>query len=105
VRSFRQEFPKSVKEQAYERSGGKCEHCYQAFDGRVPHYDHYPIAAALGGPGTLSNCRVLCIKCHRHITANVDAPRIAESKRIEEKRKGIRGRKWNWPKRSVKGVF
>lgn len=90
MRSARQEFPKSIKEQAYDRCGGRCEHCHQDFAGRVPHYDHYPIAASLGGPGTLANCRALCSKCHRHITATIDAPRIAEAKRIEEKRKGWR---------------
>lgn len=101
MRSYRNEFPKAIREQAYARSEGKCEHCRQSFDGRTPHYDHYPIAAALGGPATLENCRCLCVKCHRHITATVDAPRIAKAKRLEEKRAGLRKPKYQWPKRSL----
>jgi len=99
MRSTRAEFSKAVREAAYARCEGRCEHCRMCFAGRVPHYDHYPIAAALGGPATLENCRCLCVKCHRHITATIDAPRIAKAKRIEEKRIGVRQRKYQWPSR------
>lgn len=102
MRSARQEFPKSVKEQAWERCGGCCEDvaCQgaQILDGA--HYDHI-IPAALGGEGTLENCQVLCAWHHRRKTKAEDMPRISKAKRILEKRAGLRRRKYQWPKRSM----
>jgi len=81
----RQEFTTSVKEAAFERSGGICEcGCKLPIQGR-PDYDHYPKPAALGGPGTLDNCRVLDRKCHAKITREKDIPAIAKGKRIVRK--------------------
>lgn len=86
----RSEFPKSVKLAAFERCRGRCEcGCGLKILGGV-HYDHYPIPAALGGPGTLENCRVLMIKHHRMITAETDIPAISKSDRIYQKRAGVR---------------
>lgn len=87
---MRQEFPKSVKLAAFERCAGRCEcGCGLKIIG-TPHYDHYPIPAAINGPGTLDNCRVLDPKHHRQITAEKDIPEIAKSTRIYEKRIGAR---------------
>jgi hypothetical protein len=55
-----------------------------------PHYDHWPVPAALGGPGTLENCRVLDPKHHKQITDSKDIPAIAKSKRVADKRIGLR---------------
>lgn len=89
----RQEFPKSVKIDAFERSGGRCEcGCGLKIIG-TPHYDHFPVPAALGGPGTLENCRVLDPKHHRQITAETDVPAISKSTRIAEKRMGLRDKR------------
>lgn len=87
---MRQEFSKSVKLAAWERSGGSCE-CGCGFKilGRA-EYDHYPVPASLGGPATLENCRVLDKKHHRQITAEKDQPELAKSQRVFEKRIGAR---------------
>lgn len=86
----RQEFSKAVKLAAWERCGGRCEcGCGIKILGR-PEYDHWPVPASIGGPGTLDNCRVLDKKHHRQITAEKDIPEIAKSDRIFEKRIGVR---------------
>lgn len=90
MRSHRDEFPKSVKAEALARCGGICEcGCGLAIQG-TPHYDHYPVPAAIGGTGTLDNCRVLDPKCHKRITDTKDIPAIAKTNRIREKRLGFR---------------
>ncbi len=90
--SKRDEFPKKIKIAAFERAGGRCEcGCDLKIIG-IPEYDHYPVPAALGGMGTLDNCRVLSRKCHRRITAEVDVPAIAKSKRGYEKRLNVRAK-------------
>jgi len=73
------EFPDSVVEQAWTRSGGKCE-CVRTTHGHTGRcnkelYKHrrgerdseycwetHHISAS--GEGTLSNCEILCCKCH-----------------------------------------
>ena len=90
MRSHRAEFPRNVKEQALERCGGRCEcGCMLMIQG-TPIYDHFPVAAALGGPGTLANCRVLDPKCNKLITSKTDIPAIAKTHRIRDKRIGLR---------------
>lgn len=100
MRSERAEFPKSVKETIWLRANGCCELCHQPFGQRRPHYDHHPIAAALGGPGTADNGRALCPPCHRQVTKEEDLPRITKAKAIEEKRAGLRRpkQKFGWRK-------
>lgn len=90
MKSARSEFPRSVKESLWLRADGHCEACGQAFAGRTPHYDHYPIPAALGGPGTIENGRCICVSCHRAITRAEDLPRISKAKKIERTRAGLR---------------
>ena len=88
----RDEFPKKVKIAAFERANGRCEcGCGLKIIG-IPEYDHYPVPAALGGPGTIENCRVLSRKCHRRITAEGDQPAIAKSTRGYEKRLNARSK-------------
>lgn len=95
----RAEFSKQTKLQAWDRCGGRCEcGCRLKVIG-TPIYDHYPIPAALGGPATLDNCRVLDPKCNRRITYGHDIPAIAKSQRGFEKRIGVRKTKRPFPKR------
>jgi len=94
----RAEFSKSVKLAAWERCGGRCE-CGCMLKIITPEFDHYPVPAGIGGPGTLENCRVLDKKCHRRITSTVDVPAIAKSTRIFEKRIGLRKSRRPMPKR------
>lgn len=89
----RDEFPKSVKLQAWERCNGRCEcGCGWKILG-TPHFDHYPVPAAIGGPGTLENCRVLDPKHHKTITDTKDIPAIAKTHRVRDKRLGLRSSK------------
>ena len=95
---MRQEFSKSTKLQAWLRCGGFCE-CGCMLKITMAEYDHWPIPAALNGPNTLDNCRVLRRKCHRRITAEHDIPAISKSQRIYEKQAGLRKTKRPFPKR------
>lgn len=86
----RDEFPKSVKLAAWQRCGGYCEHpaCRRKIMGGAI-YDHL-VPTSLGGPSTLSNCRVTCKRCDRLKTYQHDIPAIAKCKRIENRRAGLR---------------
>lgn len=92
MRSQRDEFPASVKVAAFERADGKCEMCTKKIVS-IAIYDHYPVPAAIGGTGTLSNCRVLCRRCNDDVTNTKDKPAIAKTKRIAETRMGLRAPK------------
>ena len=118
----RAEFPRFVKRTAFERSGGFCEamgkvyglapgvRCNAPLMHRV-EYDHYPIAAAAGGPGTLENCVAVCRTCHRWKTGHFDRPILAKHKRVRDRHLGIKddwvsfptNRKGPW-KRGLNGV-
>ena len=92
----RAEFPKSVKLAALARAMDKdghirCEGCGQRIAaGNGPEY-HHNIEAAIGGPNTLNNVIVLCIRpCHKSITATHSIPQVAKTKRIANKRANIK---------------
>lgn len=71
-------FSETVKDEAFKRSGGRCE-CTRQHPGRTdaPHHggrcartftrqgswEAHHITA--GGPDTLSNCEALCVTCHQ----------------------------------------
>ncbi|MFQ5574093.1 MAG: HNH endonuclease [Terriglobia bacterium] len=71
-------FPETVKDQAFARSGGRCECRRQHARQNTPHHDsrctklfarhgeqweaHHIMT---GGPDTLSNCEALCLACHK----------------------------------------
>lgn len=93
MRSERQEFPRPVREALWLRAAGHCEVCHQSFAGRRPHYDHYPVPAALGGEGTIENGRCICVTCHRIVTRETDMPRISKAKRSEADRAGFTNRR------------
>ena len=74
-------FSVKTKDVAYIRSGGRCE-CTRQHIGRndAPHHGgrcptkftrygsweaHHKIAVSSGGSDNLSNCEVLCTKCHQ----------------------------------------
>lgn len=93
----RSEFTDKTKKAAFGRSGGHCETCGSKIVG-VAEYDH-AVPCAVGGTNDLSNCRVLCRKCHRVKTSERDVPQIAKSTRIYEKRAGLRRSRRPFPKR------
>ncbi len=69
-------FSETVKDEAYKRSGGRCECTRQHVGKDAPHHggrcsktftrhgawEAHHLAA--GGSDTLSNCEALCIACH-----------------------------------------
>jgi hypothetical protein len=46
------------------------------------HFDHYPIPHAQDGPDEPWNLRPLLVAAHHEVTAKVDVPQIAKTKRI-----------------------
>ena len=78
----RKEFSTKTMDQAYARSGGRCENkaCGAVLRPGKFHYDHI-LPDALGGKPTLANCHVLCIGCHKAKTAREDVPRIRKADR------------------------
>lgn len=97
---MRREFSTKVRDQAYERSKGRCEKCGAEFAGRRCEYDHR-IPCALGGEPTLENCDCVCPVCHRQKTSTQDIPAISKCKRIIAKTANIKPRR-QWPKRKVR---
>ena len=102
----RKEFPKSVKDAAWDRCDGFCERkdCTREIERHEAEFDHV-LACGLGGDATLANCEVLCPKHHRQKTGTHDIPRMAKADRARakimegKKRKsrpipGSRGTKW-----------
>ena len=68
-------FSDSVKDEAFKRSGGRCEctrahpshsgrRCATTFTRHGRWEAHHKTAVASGGTDSLSNCEALCIPCH-----------------------------------------
>ena len=68
------EFPDSVKDAAFRRSGGQCEcmrsshshagRCKTTVTRYSAEYNHVPVDPKIGAD-TLANCEVLCVTCHK----------------------------------------
>jgi 5-methylcytosine-specific restriction endonuclease McrA len=74
-------FSVETKDEAYKRSGGRCECTRQhSFISDAPHHGgrcrntfsrqgkweaHHKLSVSHGGDDSLSNCEVLCPKCHQ----------------------------------------
>lgn len=86
---MRVEFTNPTKRDAFMRCAGKCEGCGFKLRSGEAHYDHIT-PTWLSGDNSLSNCQVLCIKCHRVKTSNRDVPMIAKTKRQRDREQGIR---------------
>lgn len=78
-------FSSTVIENAWKRSGGRCECCRSTCGhgnrrcNKMLNWDahgkdnasggweaHHKVAVASGGSDALSNCEILCIACHRN---------------------------------------
>ena len=78
---MRDEFPRKVKRQAFERAKGHCEMCTaKLYPGKF-EYDHRT-PCDLRGLASLENCVVACTSCHKEKTRKDDVPRIAKGRRI-----------------------
>ena len=58
-------FSDTTKDQAFRRSGGRCENCGTSVTRHGAEY-HHKHSVAAGGHDGLSNCQVLCVSCHRN---------------------------------------
>ncbi len=94
---MRLEFTAATKREAWLRSGYACEgilengeRCNISLRQKAKEFDH-DIACWFAGANDLSNCRVLCIPCHKAKTRK-DARLIAKSRRISDRHNGIRKR-------------
>ena len=65
-------FPESVIERAWQRSGGECEVCnkklsrYNHNEGEWGAWEaHHITPQSKGGDDSLSNCKILCLDCHK----------------------------------------
>lgn len=94
---MRAEFTDKTKLARFKHANGHCEVCTQKILGTA-EYDH-AVPAAIGGGNDFENCRCLCSKCHAVKTRKTDVPQIAKSKRIYEKRAGLRKTKRPFPQR------
>ena len=88
----RKEFARAIKRAAFERSGGYCELCGSKLKG-PPEY-HHRLEAYLAGDeaATLENCVVADKHCHALVTKS-RRPEIDKTRRLADKRMGIRKRK------------
>lgn len=110
----RKDFPRAVKREALERSGGLCEgwgmsvgllgttRCNFPF-GTAVRYDH--VDAIDNQNVSLDNCQCLCVTCHAYKTNKLDIPKHAKVKRISDKHHGITSPKKPWPKRKMGETF
>src|SRR3954471_474989 len=66
-RPRREPIPRAVRRAVWERDGGACVACGEAFE---LQFDHV-IPVALGGASTVENLQVLCGPCNRRKSASV----------------------------------
>jgi 5-methylcytosine-specific restriction enzyme A len=74
------DFSPKIKDQEWERAGGKCRACGIAIGTKAKEYDHI-LPFGLGGKSELANCALLCKPCHDDKTAREDVPRIRKADR------------------------
>lgn len=107
---MRAEFTKQTKRDALKRAQGKCEavgewyglpmgkRCEMPLSYGV-EFDHV-ILDANSKDNSLENCAAVCKKCHGIKTRTRDTPTAAKTLRQQDKNLGIKGRGYDWPKRS-----
>lgn len=86
-------FPKSVREEALIRSKRHCCIC-EEFCGRATDV-HHIIQEAVGGPNTLDNAVVLCLRCHSEVGHYNPLHPIGNKYSINEVRER-RDKWWEW---------
>ena len=87
----RLEFTRKTMRQAFERAGGRCEHCgIELRDGMRREYDHR-VTDYMEGGNSLDNCQLLCQNCHSAKTGD-DRKDIAKTERVLYRRAGTRGK-------------
>jgi hypothetical protein len=92
MRERRYNFSDKTKREAWARCDGLCEGCANPIRaGNGPEYHHRYLPATEPGSDYLENCMVLCSRpCHRVITDTETTPKRAKTKRVSDKRIGLR---------------
>ena len=85
---MRQNFPARVRVARFKMCGGMCEGCGAKLFPPKLAYDHDNPDGLTGEP-TLTNCRVVCLPCHKTKTAK-DQADIARAKRREARHLGAK---------------
>ena len=57
-------FSEEIKRQALARASNRCEKCGRAVTMSTSHA-HHMTSVDSGGKDILSNCKILCIPCHK----------------------------------------
>jgi 5-methylcytosine-specific restriction endonuclease McrA len=69
VKGVEMAFPQSVVDQAWVDANGHCERCglelLKGSRGSESKYGWEAHHKTAGGPDTLSNCEILCQRCHK----------------------------------------
>ncbi len=97
----RAEFSRRTKLEAFERAKGRCETCGSKIISGA-EYDHI-IEDTLTHDNSLSNCRVMCSKCHAVKTKH-NRPEIDKTRRILKKRAGIKPKGRPLPGTKASGI-
>lgn len=92
----RQEFTAKVKAQAFQRCGGKCEHCSNKLLRGDINYDHKISDKILRDHGISStdidNIQVLCVACHKIETRRDMAEIVKRRKQLKKQESGREGK-------------
>lgn len=89
------------RERCFDDAGGICHICERPIVPGQRWEVSHPIPLAAGGDDTPENRRPAHARCHKHLTATVDAPRIAKTRRQRQKHIGATRPKRPWPKRKM----
>ena len=98
----RQNFTTATKLAEWESAGGCCRECSApVIAAHQGEYDHI-IPTSVGGDGSLKNCRLLCVRCHKRKTKK-DRKEIDKTRRIVKRASGLVKRKKKIPSRPFRG--
>lgn len=92
---MRREFTPATKRLAADRANGHCEMIWDGERCNAPlragayHFDHKN-PDHFSKDNSLENCQVICIRCHKLKTGQIDRPTIARSNRIRDRDRGIK---------------
>lgn len=88
------------REKLYDEHKGICHLCGGVIDPDQGFEVSHPIPLAAGGDDVPSNRAPAHKRCHRRQTSEIDAPRIAKTRRQRQKHIGARPRSSHrWPRR------
>jgi 5-methylcytosine-specific restriction enzyme A len=96
---MRTEFSATIRQQAWKRSNGRCEHpgCGIKIQVGKFHFDHIQ-PDGLGGKPVLENCQVLCLFHHEEKTTQHDNPIMTKADNQRKAHLGLKPKGRGFPK-------